>query len=181
MQKPIQLINLLLALALVVVCLLQWRRELRYRDEILNLDRLHQETGLKLVERDKKIRGLEEDAAGFKERITRMQAAMEEQELVLKTNRVRVERLESENAALKPALDTWKKAVADRDEALQQRNELLRKAAADRDEVVGRFNELVRKHNSLATNFNAVVERLNALQAAQTNATTGQGSSSPKP
>lgn len=156
MSKAIQILNLLLAIALAVLCSFQWTRERSANEKIRRLEKKVSDQAVEIKSDTQTIKELTEDNTAFKAQITSLEAANKEQESTLKMNATEISKLTSENEGLKTSLEAWKKGVAERDERLKTQNEMLKKLGEQREDLANRLKEAVLKHNEVVKELNAI-------------------------
>jgi chromosome segregation ATPase len=164
MNRRLQWLNLAGVLVLAVVCALQWRRDRAVNLELNGVEEVRLEQQTRLAEQEHQIAGLSDDLATFKTQLTRTQdEAAELHNRLTKAERENLQ-LTSDCEQLRQSVTNWAAAVALRDERLATANERIR-------ELAGELNVSIQKFNALASNYNAVVDDLNALRAGRANQT----------
>ena len=170
MSRRLHYLNLAGVLLLAGICVLQWRinRELNLRTNVLEKERIDQ--GLRIEEQAKQIKGQAADLDTFREHVQRLAADLKSAESNLSASRVEAAQLTAQNDQLKESLESWRKAVEERDEQLARASEQLQQLGTERNEVVQKFNNLAQKHNEVVDDlnartreFNSLVERYNAM------------------
>lgn len=150
-------LNLAGVLVLVTICALQWRQDRALNLELNRVEKVRLEQTAKIAAQEKNLQGLADDLALFKEQLGRAQADLGDTRTKLQEFERANEQLLTERDQLKESLTNWIEAVTLRDERLVEANESIRKLADD-------LNASIRKFNELATNYNSVVEELNATR-----------------
>lgn len=162
MNRRLQLVNLIGVAVLALVCVLQWQRDRALNLELNRCEKARIELQSKLVEQEKNLRGATGDLAMFKEQHTR--ATRENSDVTR-----RLQELERENQLLTSARDqlqtsvtNWSAAVAARDKLIAQANDNIRTLNYRTRTLAEQLNASVQKFNELATNYAAVVKRMNS-------------------
>ncbi|MCI0534347.1 MAG: hypothetical protein L0Z50_03890 [Verrucomicrobiales bacterium] len=170
MTRSLQLINFFGVLALVALCVVQWRANRQVNLELIALEKTRLEHVAKLEEQERIIKGLTVDLDSFREQLARANVTAMDTESRLVSAERTVLQLTNERDQLKASVANWANAVTARDEQLKAAAEQLQKLAADRDEAVTKFHELAEKHNEVVKNlnernrqFNELVEKYNKL------------------
>jgi hypothetical protein len=157
MNHRLSLLNLIGVLALAVLCVLQWRH-----DRLLNLTLVHSEQvrsgqETELADQTKKLGGLNEDLSQLKTSLTDEHRQLLQAETKWQTANATNEFLVLERNQLRESLTNWISAVTLRDDQIKQANGRVTRLSLD-------LNTSIHKFNALVTNYNAVVEDLNALR-----------------
>lgn len=177
MNRRLQFLNLIGVAVLALVCVLQWKR-----DRVLNLElnrneqaRLEQQ--VELAEQEKNLRGVTDDLAVFKGQLASAQSAANDARKELRLLQQTNEFLSNIRAQLQESATNWTAAVAARDELIAEANENIRTLNERSSNLAARLNAAVLKFNDLTTNYNTVVEELNAtrrIAADRTNTTVAR-------
>jgi chromosome segregation ATPase len=159
MNRRLQVANLIGVLVLVALCVVQWNRNRRLNLEAIRLEALRRSQEQVVADQTRNIQGLTGDLAQFKERLGT--AREDHSESIKQISALRGERdeLSVDTSQLKESLAAWTEAVVARDERLKEANDRIL-------ELGGRLDDSIQKFNGLATNYNAVVARLNAVGLA---------------
>ena len=155
MNRRLQYVNLFGVLALAGLCLLQWRHDRGLNLELIRSEKARLGQTDELAEKAATIQGLNEDLAQLKISLSNERALRLESDQKLKSNGLAIQQLTSESAQLKTAMTNWSHAVALRDERLKTANSRI-------DQLADELNASIRKYNELVTNYNSVVNQLNA-------------------
>ena len=162
MSRVLNLFNFLGVAALAVLLAAQWRVNSRLNAKADELDRDRQQRGQKIADQDKTIKANASDMEELHTRLEHAEAATKDVQSKLNGANDQIAKLAAENKLiesqrdqLKDALDKWRNAVNDRDQALKESSDRLQKLATERDDAVKRFNDL-------ATRYNETVKELNA-------------------
>lgn len=158
MNRKLQFVNLFGVVALVALCVVQWRQNRQLNLGLNDLEKTRQTQVQKLAEQDKTVRGLTEDLTRFKEQFTSAKTELGETREKLSVAERTLIQLTSERDQLQTSLTNWMNAVTERDAKLKEANERI-------NEIVGKLNESVVKFNTLVTNYNEVVKQLNEARA----------------
>lgn len=156
-MKRLHYVNLIGVLALVVLCVAQWRHDRQLNLEINRLEKARLDLEGRLAEQERDARGLNADLVEFKDSLTATQAGLNETQAKLLIAERQLRQLTTERDQLRATLTNWAAAVEVRDKHLEQANNRIRELADELNASVVRFNEL-------ATNYNAVVQDLNELR-----------------
>jgi septal ring factor EnvC (AmiA/AmiB activator) len=159
MSRRLQLANLVGVLVLVVICLLQWRRDRALNLALNQNEKVRLEQIEKIAAQEKQLQGLTDDLAGLKEHLLRTQEDLAEQRKRSQTLERDNLQLTADRAALQESVTNWMAAVTVRDERLTAANERIR-------DLAEQLNASVLKFNELATNYNDTVKALERLRAA---------------
>ena len=163
MNRKLQFVNFFGVVALVAVCVMQWRQNRQLNLGLNDLEKTRQTQEQKLAEQDKAVHGLTDDLARFKEQFASAKGELSETKERLGVAERSVSQVSAERDQLQISLTNWMNAVTERDAKLKEANDRI-------TEVVGRLNESVSKFNQLVTNYNNVVKDLNETRAGGTNA-----------
>jgi peptidoglycan hydrolase CwlO-like protein len=159
MNRRLQLANLVGVLILVLICLLQWRRDRALNLALNQNEKVRLEQREKIAAQEKQLQGLTDDLAGIKEHLVRTQEDLAEQRKRSQTLERDNVQLTADRAALQESITNWTNAVIERDAKLQEANARIRDLAEQLNASVLKFNELV-------TNYNDTVKVLERLRAA---------------
>jgi chromosome segregation ATPase len=162
MNRWWQWANLSGVLALVLLCVLQWRRDRLLNLELNRSEKIRHGQEQKLGEHEKSLQGLTDDLALFKEQLGRAQSELSESRKRTAELERSSQQLSTERDQLKESVTNWANAVAVRDERLTTANNRIR-------DLADQLNASVQKFNELATNYNAVVQSLNETRSRATN------------
>lgn len=164
MNRKLQFVNLFGVIALVALCVVQWRQNRQLNLGLIDLEKTRQAQEGKIAEQDKAVRGLNEDLTRFKEQFTSAKSELTETREKLNRAERTLSQVSIERDLLQANLTNWINAVTERDAKLKEANERI-------TEVVGRLNASVEKFNQLVTNHNDVVARYNELAQKNSAAT----------
>ncbi len=156
MNRRLQFVNLFGVLALVVLCVVQWRNDRRLNLDVNRLEKIRQTQEQKMSEQDRTIRGLTDDLARFKEQFSRAHEESGETQKKLRDAEKENSQLLLQRDQLRESVTNWANAVAERDAQINEANARI-------TEFAGRLNDSIEKFNRLATNHNDVVARYNEL------------------
>jgi hypothetical protein len=134
-------------IALALLCVLQWRRNLNLHLELVRLDQIRIEQASRLVQQEQGLTSLGSDlsqATGL-----RNQLLVAERE---------THRLRGELERFTNGLAGWTNAVVLRDARLQEANAKVM-------DLTERLNGSIAQFNQLASNHNVVVKRLNEFRS----------------
>ena len=162
MRRLLNACNFVGVVALAVLLAAQWHVNSQLNLRADELDRDRQQQTQKVAEQDKTIKANAADMEDLRGRLERADAATKDVQSKLNAANEQIAKLtseykqiESQRDQLKDALDKWRTAVSDRDQALKDSSDRLQKLATERDDAVKRFNDL-------ATRYNETVKELNA-------------------
>lgn len=158
MNRKLQFVNLFGVVALVALCVVQWRQNRELNLGLNDLEKIRQLQEQKLTEQDKAMRGLTDDLARFKEQFTSAKGELTETKERLSVAERTATQVSTERDQLQASLTNWMNAVTERDAKIKEANERI-------TEVVGRLNASVEKFNTLVTNYNNVVKEMNEARA----------------
>jgi chromosome segregation ATPase len=167
MNRRLQIFNLLGVAVLTVICLLQWKRDRALNLELNRSERTRLEQQSKLAEQEKNLRGLTDDLALFKEQLSRTQNDGRESAKRLKVIERENQLLTSARDQLQESVTNWANAVTARDKLIAEANDNIRALNERAGTLAGQLNASIQKFNELATNYNTVVEELNAARRAK--------------
>ncbi len=172
MHRRLQYFNLFGVVALVLLCVAQWRIDRRLNLEISRLGKVRIQQAAKIEEQDHALKDTKEDLSQFKESFAQATKAQAETQKSLRLTERTNQQVTLERDQLKVSVTNWMNAVAVRDESLKEANVRIRKLADD-------LNMSILKFNELATNYNAVVGAFDRLrsQLNTTNSSTTPGGS----
>ena len=162
MNRSLQYVNLLGVMLLTGLCVFQWKTDQSLHFELRRLDRTRVEQSEKIVEQQQEMEGLSRDIGIIKDQFTTIHSNFLNARKELAATELENARLKGEGEQLRSNNVAWKNAVALRDERLAE-------TARQLLSVTEKANDSIRKFNDLATNYNAVVDQLNAFRKQQTN------------
>jgi len=168
MNHRLSCLNLLGVLALVVLCVLQWRHDGRLNLALNHAEQVRIEQAATLVDQTNQLNGLGEDLARFKFSLADEHQQRLQWEAKWRAANATNDLLAAECRQLNASITRWTNAVAARDERLREANGRIGALSTD-------LNNCIRKFNVLVTNYNAVVNDLNASRSAS--ATNGAAQS----
>ena len=154
MNRRLHLINLLGVVALVALCVLQWRRDRLLNLQMNQLENASQNQQQRIREQDEAARGLSGDLARFKEQFKSTHDELDEAVQKLRGSENENAKLAAEKVQLQETVTNWQKAVQQRDALVKEANDRIRGLSDD-------LNDSIRKFNELAQKYNAVVKELN--------------------
>lgn len=177
MNRSLLRINFLGLIAMAVLSTFQWRTNRDLNLQTYALEKVHQEQAEKLAKQDKALTQSTADLEHFRGLLTSANAAARKAELQLKSVVQEAARITLERDQLKMSMTNWAAAVAARDERLKEIADQFQALAVERNEALQNFNDLAQKYNAVVndlntrtTNYNVLVERFNALnKPARTN------------
>jgi chromosome segregation ATPase len=179
MNRVLQWFNLLGVCVLAACCAVQWQvnRQLNLRQ--IDLEQARLRDAKSVAARDKTIQGDIADMNDFRQRLVYSDNALKEAQATIKADDARLaqlgaqrDQLESEASALSKSLQQWKAAVAARDEARKQSDELAAKLVADRNDAFARFNQLASRYNDAADQLQQAADVIKKLAADRNDAVT---------
>jgi chromosome segregation ATPase len=156
MNRFLQTFNFIGVLALVALCVLQWRAGQRANNEIDRLETIRLQQSAKIADQQKTLQENAADLDDFRNRLTISEAALKDSQTKLAdaladNARVTAERdaATAERDQLKANLDLWIAAVKARDEAIKKAADEIQSLAADKNDTITKYNDLVGKYNAL--------------------------------
>ncbi len=158
MNRWLQFVNLLGVLALTALYVFQWQMNRRLNLEVNQLEKTSISQTTQIEEQSKKLKGTADDLETFREQLARATVNLKEQTDKSLGHETKIDALTVERDGLKNSLAQWTNAVAARDKRLAESNAEIQKLADD-------LNAAVVKYNQLGSNYNTVVNDLNALRA----------------
>jgi chromosome segregation ATPase len=168
MNRFVQAVNLLGVLALAALCAVQWRVDGQLHSQINDLEKTNQDLTSQVAQRDERIRQDADDLDDFRRRLTLAESQLADQERKLTALSLQCQQLTADRTdllkqrdQLVAALQTWKAAVTERDDAIRRIGDELKTTGANRDQIVAKYNDLVNQ-------YNAVVNELNNARAVAT-------------
>lgn len=176
MNRRLQVINLIGVAVLVLVCVLQWKRDRALNLELNRNEKTRLEQQAKLAEQEKNLRGVTDDLAIFKEQLARAQNEATETRQELRLLQQTNEFLITIREQLQESVTNWSAAVDARDKLIAEANENIRTLNERSSDLAEKLNASILKFNELATNYNTVVEELNAARRAKAGGTTNTAS-----
>jgi chromosome segregation ATPase len=170
-MKGLAWINLCGAIALAMLCSVQWHRNRHLNLDFNQVERVRLEQEQEIARQKKDAEEMAKDLAVIKEQFRQTHAEATETRAALRKSDQENAQLAREREQLKESVAKWSAAFAERDEMLEKVNEQLRETSARLNESILKFNELatnynasVGRFNELATNYNSVVTQLNELR-----------------
>ncbi len=159
MNRTLQYANLIGVVLLTCLCVVQWQRDRRLHLDLNRVEKIRIEQEEKISEQEKAMQGLTRDLALFKDQFTETHSNLLAARKTSENRELDLTRVISERDQLRTSITNWKQAVTLRDERLGEMEKQLRS-------VTEKANESIRKFNELATNYNSVVDQLNAARKA---------------
>ncbi len=180
MNRFLQYFNVVGVCVLVGVCVGQWRenRRLNLQNLSVELERRGLEESLAALEKTSKRH--QEDLKSYTARYTQNAAQLAERSKEAVELRTQVRVLELKREQVQTAVTEWSKAVASRDERLNEVQSNLTQLMNERTELAKRWNAQVEKYNELVRTLDDVTRRYNDLAAA-TSAIKATTAPPPKP
>jgi chromosome segregation ATPase len=186
MIRHLSLINLIFLLLIGGLCIFQWHVEKEARQRINSLQRTLAGQEQKIAEQDESITGANEDLDRFRVQVTELKTQNDSQIVQIREEKAQVFKLEETKAqltkqveGLHQALETYKAAVASRDDniktLLEQREQLIganRGAVEKANLAVTTYNELNTRYSDLVARYNELAVRAQAAAASQKEAAT---------
>ena len=184
MIRHLGLINFVFLLLIGGLCIFQWHVEKEARQRINGLQRTVASQEQKIAEQEDSIKGANEDLDRFRAQVTELKAQNDGQIVQIRDRKAEVFKLEETKSqltkqaeGLHQALDTYKAAVASRDEnlktLLEQREQLLtaNKGAVEKANLaVTTYYELHAKYSDLVARYNELAVRAQAAASNQKDA-----------
>jgi chromosome segregation ATPase len=161
MSRILQYFNLVGVAALAVLLAIQWQANSRLDELARNLDQTRQEQASKIADLDKTIKGNASDLEDLRDRLSKSEDTVKDDEKKLVTANADKARLQSAVDQDRAIVVKWRDAIAERDQILLKQKEDLQKLASDHGDLVGKYNDLFAKYNDLAGKYNSVVNELN--------------------
>lgn len=158
MNRRLQFINLFGILLVAGLCAFQWNANRKLNLEINRLEKARIAQAAEISEQAKQIKGYTQDLDTFRDELTRTSSNLKEEREQNRSTEMLMQRLTNERDQLKTSVTNWVEAVAERDARLKEDSERITKLGSD-------LNASIRKYNELASNYNSVVEDLNALRS----------------
>ncbi|MEZ5385845.1 MAG: hypothetical protein R3F13_10045 [Prosthecobacter sp.] len=178
MKRLLTTLLILISLGLCAVCVEQWRREARYRSDILDLVKQLEAENREKVEALRKVREYEKEIARLTEIRAEVEAKLVEvtrdyndlshdsvaRGITIAIYMRELMQMQVGFEAAQIALGQGSTAIQERNttvneqnDAISKQNELLRQVVSQRDDAIAKlnartreFNELVEKYNKLA-------------------------------
>ena len=177
MNKFLSNVLIVLALSLCALCVFQWYRETRQREEI---DGLHKQ----VFERDSAIRNYTNTIQVMDGKIAQLDTRVGELRNTVKTNdatilqqKREIVQLEYTAAGLtnqieeyKAAVDTYQARLKEAFDGIEKQNALIKTLGDERNDLVNRINESTKERNEVVQKYNELVKMVETLQAELTNA-----------
>ena len=162
-----------LAFCLCGLCAWQWYFQTRQRATIEKLDQLVYQKSSDIQGYTNSMRDMDAEIAQMQSHIAELkQQVMTNQQLVVLAKRENA-RLFSTADLLTNEVDQYKTVVAKLEttltntyDGIKKQNAALKELVGQRDELVVRYNDSIKERNTIVSNYNNVVDRLNKLQAA---------------
>jgi len=162
MNLILNILNFLGVCLLVGLCALQWRRDGELARANARLTEVNATQTAKLAEQNATIKSTASDLDDTRQKLTASGAAVKDAlaKLQLMTRQhdqceAQREQLTKDNAQLHTQIESWTKALADRDEALKRAGEQVQRSQAERNDAVLKFNDQVAKYNDVVKQLQA--------------------------
>lgn len=119
------------------------------------------------------IKNMDAEIAGLSTRVNQLkqsamtneQAALEQKREIIRLNKSS-EVLSNEIGQYKVIVDKLEAKLKEAADGIEKQNESFKKLVAERDEAIQKYNDSIKERNALAEKYNNLVERFNKLQAA---------------
>jgi chromosome segregation ATPase len=154
MNRLLEKLNLLGVLALVALCVVQWRINRAMHLELKSAQTLHQEQAKKISDHESTVRGQAADLETFRAQLTGTKAAEKDLRAKYSESEKSNRQLVAERDQLKSSLGEWQAAVAARDEQLRAASTNLQALAIERDRAIEKHNEVAKRMNELVAQAN---------------------------
>jgi chromosome segregation ATPase len=173
MKNLLQNLLVILAFGLCLLCAWQWyvQTQLHIQGETLQKTIFKEEAEIQVLTNS--IKNSDAEIAGLSTRVNELkQAAMTNEQAALEQKReiVRLtkssEVLSNEIGQYKVIVDKLEAKLKEAAEGIEKQNESFKKLLAERDEAIQKYNDSMKDRNALAEKYNALVERFNKLQGA---------------
>jgi chromosome segregation ATPase len=125
MNRKLQFVNLFGVVALVVLCVVQWRQNRQLNLGVNDLEKARQTQERKIAEQEKFVRGLTEDLTHFKEQFTSARSELTGTREKLNVAEQTLTQISDERDQLQANLTNWMNAVTERDVKLKEANERI--------------------------------------------------------
>ena len=169
-------INLVLLLALGVLCAFQWRTEKSARSRIGGLVKTQADLAHRLSEATESLKATREDLDAFRTQILALKSQTDEQAATIRQQHARIGKLEGSETSLNRQLAHWKQAVEEYRAAIQKRDEQIAALVQQRDQyyeanktsierantAIATLNDLNRKYSEIVTLYNNLVAQTQA-------------------
>lgn len=186
MSKYFDYLNLTLLVFLGGLCVFQWTHEKEYALELADLRRTATGQADKLTVQGELLQRANEDIESFKKEIVAFKTQADENNGIIRQQKVQLFVLEEEKGKVahqladwQKALDEYKKAISNRDEniktLLAQREQLVvtnKEVAAKANQAVGAYNDLATKYEDVVTRYNTLATQYKSEHEATTAAPT---------
>lgn len=181
MQKFLQTLLIVLALALCGFNAVQWVREAHLRAEIQGLsDKVHDK--MEVIQR------MEGTIKKTDAEVARLDALKIELTETVRSNKQEIanltrnsDKLTEETEAYKQQLESYKQAVSQANEAITRQNEDIKKQNAELKQLAEERNAAITKFNKVAADFNELVTKWNQQQEELTKAAQAAQAAGDKP
>ena len=173
MKNLLQNLLVILAFGLCALCAWQWyvQTQLHIQGETLQKTIFKQEAEIQVLTNS--IKNSDAEIAGLSIRVNELkqaamtndQAALEQKREIMRLN-LSSGVLSNEISQYKVIVDKLEAKLKEASEGIEKQNESFKKLLAERDEAIQKYNDSMKDRNALAEKYNALVERFNKLQAA---------------
>jgi chromosome segregation ATPase len=173
MKNLLQNLLVILAFGLCALCAWQWyvQTQLHLQGETLQKTIFKDEAEIQVLTNS--VKNSDAEIAGLSTRVNELkQAAMTNEQAALQQKReiVRLtkssEVLSNEIGQYKVIVDKLEAKLKEAGEGIEKQNESFKKLLAERDEAIQKYNDSMKDRNALAEKYNTLVERFNKLQSA---------------
>ena len=173
MKNLLQNLLVFLSFGLCVLCAWPWYIQtlLHSQGEALQRTIFKQEAEIQVLTNS--IKNSDAEIAGLSTRVNELKraamtndlAADEQHREIMRLNKTS-EVLSNEIGQYKVIVDKLEARLKEASEGIEKQNESFKKLLAERDEAIQKYNDSMKDRNALAEKYNALVERFNKLQAA---------------
>jgi chromosome segregation ATPase len=173
MKNLLQNLLVLLSLGLCALCAWQWYVQTQLHIQGETLQKTIFKQAAEIQGYTNSIKNMDAEIAGLSTRVNQLkqsamtneQAALEQKREIIRLNKSS-EVLSNEIGQYKVIVDKLEAKLKEAADGIEKQNESFKKLVAERDEAIQKYNDSIKERNALAEKYNNLVERFNKLQAA---------------
>ncbi len=173
MKNFLQNLLIVLALGLCGLCAWQWYIQTRLHVEGEALQQTVFNQAATIQGYTNSISNMEAEISGLSTRVNELKqaaitnelAALEQKREILRL-RASSEVTSNEIVQYKDVVDKLEAKLKEASDGIVKQNDAIKQLAAERDAAIQKYNDSIKERNALAGKYNALVDRINKLEAA---------------
>jgi len=148
-NRILQIANLFGVIALVVLCVFQWKDNAHLSDSNLQLQQTTRDQAAKIDDQTRTLATDATDLASLRQRLDDLQSKETQDQAKLADALAERDHLNHQIAADQEAIGKFKDAIAQRDQLIQQANSQQQLLANQRNDAINKYNDVAKRYNDM--------------------------------